>query len=335
MMPIFFPFTYISKRVAQALATIFQRYIVYQPTGKKVPDTMQSWIDAKVMEVRVPGQADDDAIDKVVKDFRFFAGLHYNSKNLKTAALLGKGGAFPSINETSTSRIVSDLKKAGSPDSAQTGSDPLFGARVFLGLAQDFDRKADELNHDIDVHTQQSFELLKTLRGETEIDPAVIEFGTGSKTDDPGEYMALARLQAWTRLYQNDPVGSGLFVTSSKMVFNEVLAELPATEKILQSAELPAAAINDSHFHSWRIYFLKQLDKLVQTQWSDSKDAGVDFPLKDAGGPSGALTLHLLPDQTPGDVFAQYLKAWHSPSKQPDQRLKFKNTLVGLVECQP
>ncbi|MCK5419939.1 MAG: hypothetical protein KAI93_15555, partial [Desulfobacterales bacterium] len=313
----------------------FQRFIVYQPSGKKVPDEMQSWVETNVMEVRVPDQTDDQMIEKVVKDFRSFASLHYDSKNLKTAALLGQHGAIPFFSETSTSRIVSDLKTGGSSDSAETGSDPLFCARVFLGFAQDFDRQGDELNQGLDVHAQQSFELLKTLKGETEIDSAAIPLATESEVDDPGEYMALARLQAWALLFQKDPVGSGLFVTSSKSVFNQLMARVPATEKIFQSAGLPADKNKDQAFNAWRDSFLKHLNGLSETHWSASKEIGVDLPLKNDGGTDFKLTLYLVPGQIPGDFFAQYLEARHPPKKQPNQKAKFKNTLVGLVECQP
>jgi hypothetical protein len=90
MKPIYFPFTYVPHGVAQALATCFERFIVYQPSGKKVPDEMRSWIAANVMEVRVPDQADDQTLEEVVKDFRSFAGLHYDSKNLKTSIMTAR-----------------------------------------------------------------------------------------------------------------------------------------------------------------------------------------------------------------------------------------------------
>jgi hypothetical protein len=334
-MPIYFPFTYVPQGVAQALAACFQRFIVYQPSGQKVPDEMQPWVDANLMEVRVPGQTDDQAIEKVVKDFRSFARLHNDSRNLKTAAFWGQHSATPFFSETSTSRIVSNLMKGESSDSAETGSDPLFCARVFLGFAQDFDHQGDELKQRLGVHAQQSFELLKTLKGETEIDSAAIPLGAESKIDDPGEYMTLARLQAWALLFQKDPVGSGLFVTSSKSVFNQLMAKLPAFEKILQSAGLPAVEIKDKAFNSWQDSFLKHLTRLVETDWSASKDIGADLPLHSGGGTNVILTLYLVPGHTPWDFFAQHLEVRPSLKKRPNQKAKFKNTLVGFVECQP
>ena len=334
MKPIYFPFTYVPQGVAQALAACFQGFIVYQPSGKKVPGEMQPWVDANLVEVRVPDQTDDQAIEKVVKDFRSFASLHNDSGNLKTAAFLGQHSAVPFFNETSTSRIVSDLKKGVSTDSAERGSDPLFWARVFLGFAQDFDRQGAELNRGLGVHARQSCALLKTLKGETEIDSGANPLGAESKVDDPGEYMALARLQSWALLFQNDPVGSGLFVTSSKSVFNQLTAKLPAFEKILQSAGLPAVEIKDRTFNAWRDSFLKHLNRLAETHWSESNDTGIDLSFDSLGGTNVRFTLYLVPGQIPWDFFAQYLEARQLPEKQPDQKAKFKNTLVGLVECQ-
>lgn len=332
--PIYFPFTYVPRCVARALVACFQRFIVYQASGRKVPDEMQPWVEAEVMEVRVPDQTDDQAMEKVVKDFRSFASLHYDSKNLKTAVLLRQHEEIPFFSETSTSRIVSDLKKFGSSDLAETGSDPMFCARVFLGFAQDFDRQGDELNRGLGLHEQQSFKLFKALKGEIEIDLADTPLAAASRVDDPGDYMAMARLQAWTLLFQKDPIGSGLFVTSSKSVFNRLMAKAPTPGKILQSTELPADEIKDKAFNAWRDSFLKHLNRLAKTHLSVSEDIGFDLPLNCRGKTNVRLALYLMPGQLPRDFFAQYLEAWQPPKKQPDQKAEFINTLVGLVECQ-
>ena len=334
MKPIYFPFTYVPQSVARALTAIFGGFIVYQPSGKMVPDEMHSWVEANVMEVRVPVQTDDQWYKKVVKDFKSFASLHSDSKNLKTAAVLGQHGAIPFFSETSTSRIVADLKKGGLPDSTVTASDPLFCARVFLGFAQDLDRQEDELNRELGVHEQQSFELLKTLKGETEVDPADIALEAGIKINDPGDYMAPARLQAWALLFQKDPVGSGLFVTSSKSAFNQLMAKVAEPEKIVQSAGLPADEIKSKAFDAWRTSFLKHLKQLAETRCPISEDNRLAPSFDSAGGTNVRLTLYLVPGQIPSEFFAQYLEKRQPPRNQPDQKAQFKSTLVGLIECQ-
>jgi hypothetical protein len=113
-----------------------------------------------------------------------------------------------------------------------------------------------------------------------------------------------------------------------------LIAKQPATEKIIQSSGLPAVEIKDKAFNSWRDHFLKHLHQLVKTHGSASKDIGVDLPVKSGGGQNVTLTLYLVPGQTPWNFFAQYFEAQRPSKKQPNQLVKFKNTLVGLVECQ-
>ena len=142
--PIYFPFTYVPRWVAETLATCFKQFTIYRPTGKKMPDEMQLWVDANVMEVRVPVQTADEALGKVVKDFQPFASLHDDRKSLKTAVLLGQEFGIPFFGESAASQIVSDVKKGSKSESAEANFDPLFCARVFLDFAQQFDRQSDE-----------------------------------------------------------------------------------------------------------------------------------------------------------------------------------------------
>ena len=136
MKPIYFPFTYVPQWVAETLAALFKRFTVYQPSGRKLPSEMQPWIEANVMQVRVPVQTKDEILAKVAKEFRSFAGLHNESKNLKTAAFWGQQGAIPHFAESAVSRIISDVKKSSRSASAEADFDPLFSAQVFLDFAQ-------------------------------------------------------------------------------------------------------------------------------------------------------------------------------------------------------
>jgi hypothetical protein len=56
MKPIYFPFTYVPRWVAETLAACFKQFTVYQPSGRKLPAEMQPWVEANVMEVRLPVQ---------------------------------------------------------------------------------------------------------------------------------------------------------------------------------------------------------------------------------------------------------------------------------------
>ena len=121
----------------------------------------------------------------------------------------------------------------------------MFCARVFLDFAQQFDRQSDELNQGLGVNKRRSHDLLEKLSGEKDTGLPVTPLTAEIKVDDPGEYMALDRLQAWLRLFMIDPVDSGLFVTSSPAVFNHLIENLAAAQKVLQSEGLPVMGAKD------------------------------------------------------------------------------------------
>ena len=158
--PVYFPHTYVPEWVAETLAGCFGRFTVYQPSGRKPPPEMQTWIDANVMEVRVPVQTEDEALEKMAKEFRAFAGLHDEGKNLKSAVLRGRQGGIPCFSESAASRIVSDVKRQSGPTPAEADSHPLFSAQVFLDFAQEFDRQSTELNRSLGDNVQQLGDLL-------------------------------------------------------------------------------------------------------------------------------------------------------------------------------
>ena len=334
MKPVYFPYTYVSRWVAQALAACFQHFVVYWPSSTKVPHEMQPWVEANVMEVRLPVQADDQAIKRVVEDFRSFASLHQSSKQIKTAAFLRHLGSVPFFDETAVSQILWDVKKNIKSETKDKNFDPMFCAQVFLHFAQEFDRQGDELSQELGIYDQRSRELIKNLRGLDEIDSSAAAPAVDIKADNTAEYMALDRLQAWARLFLEDPVGSGLFVTSSPSVFNHLIEGQPAAEKIIQSAELPAVPPEEDAFITWRDGFLKQIQQLIETSGSTPPDGFADIPRVETVGVNVALTLYRLPGRSSRDLFASILETQSSHKIKSHLSLKSKNTLLGFVERQ-
>ena len=127
----------------------------------------------------------------------------------------------------------------------------------------------------------------------------------------------------------------GSISVSPLSVFNLLMAELPETEKILQSAGLPAVEIKDNDFNSWRKTFLKHLNRLAETPWSESKDISVAAPLKSCGGTNVTLTLYLVPGQNPADLFAPFLADERVNPINSNRQAGLKNTLIGLIVQQP
>ena len=333
--PIYFPFTYVPRWVAETLVTYFKHFRIYQPSARQIPDEMQTWVDGNMMEVRVPAKTADKAFGKVVNDFQSFSRLHDDPRSLKTAARLEQDCGIPFFGESAASRIVSDVKKGSLSESAEADFDPLFCARVFLDFAQQFDRQSAELNRGLGVHDRRSQDLLQKISGKKDADLPGSPLTAGIKADDPAEYMARDRLQAWIRLFFEDTVKSGIFVTSSQSVFDHLTENLAAVEKIIHCEGLPAKAVLDDAVSTWRDPLLKQMKQLVETEWSTAEGAFAGVPPLNRSHSTVTLTLYLVPGQNPADLFAPFLADEHVNPINSNRRAGLKNTMIGLIDQQP
>jgi hypothetical protein len=331
MKPIYFPFTYVPQWVAQALAAGFKQFVVYQPSGRKLPSTMQSWIEANVMEVRVPVQTEDDALARIAKEFQAFVSLHDDSKNLKTTVFRGRQGTIPCFGESAVSKIISDLKKSSRTASAEADFDPLFRAQVFLDFAQEFDRQSDELNRDLGFNERLSRQLLKEINGEKEDGLPATPLNAEIRIEDPAEYMAQDRLRAWLRLFMIDPVDSGLFMTSSPAIFNHLIENLPAALKVIQSESLPVIDPKDDSAILWRDAFLKQVQALIEKRGAAAKLPFADLSLPQDRRSNIKLTLYLVAGQGVTDIFARIFDDQNAEPFRHHQNDEATNTLIGLI----
>jgi hypothetical protein len=321
--------------VAETLAAYFKQFTVYQPSGRKLPPEMQPWIEANVMEVRLPVQTEDDALAKMAKEFRAFAGLHDDSKNLKTAVLGGQQGAIPCFGESSVSRIVSDVKKSSRSASDRADFDPVFSAQVFLDFAQEFDRQTAELNRELGVNKRHSHDFLKEISGEKENGLPATPLSAEIKVEDPAEYMTLDRFQAWLRLFMIDPVDSGLFVTSSPAVFNHLIENMTAAQKVIESLGLPVMNAEDDAAISWRDSFLKQMEQLIENRGGAAENIFGDIPLPQSQRSNVRLTLYLVSGRDPSDIFSRIFADQKSDILKPNQSAEAGNTLIGLINRRP
>ena len=332
MKPIYFPHTYVPQWVAETLAALFKQFTVYQPSGRKLPSEMQPWIEANVMEVRVPVQTKDEILAKVAKEFRSFADLHKDSKNLNTTVFWGQREAVPHFGESAVSRIISDVKKSSRSTSAEADFDPLLSAQVFLDFAQEFDRQSAEINQDLSDSERHSRDLFKQISGEKDNDLPATPLGAGIQVEDPCEYMALGRLHAWIRLFMIDPVDSGLLITSSPTVFNHLIDNLTASQKVMQAEGLPVMDANDDAAVFWRDSLLKRMKQLIENRGGPGEHISANIPLPQDQRSNVRLTLYLVPGAGAVDTFFRVLGDQKVESYRTNQKAEFSHTLIGLID---
>jgi len=334
MKPIYFPFTYVPNWVTEALAAGFKQFVVYQPSGRILPAEMQQWVEADVMEVRVPVPAEDEVLVKRINDFRAYAELHRESKHLQMIAFLRRHGAVPFLGEPAVTRIVSEIKSSGRKASVEADLDPLLNARIFLELAHEFDRQSADVRQGLGIDDQRSRDLLKEISGEKDNGIPATPLPSEIRVEDPAEYMAVGRFQAWLHLYMIDPVDSGLFITSSPAVFNHLLENLASAEKVIEYGSLPTADGKENATASWREWFLEQMKQRVENRPSEAGNTFTRIPLSKSQFSKVALTLYRVPGR-PVHLLSRIFPDQTADATETECGSEFIYTLIGLIERQP
>ncbi|MGD9236144.1 MAG: hypothetical protein PVF09_05685 [Desulfobacterales bacterium] len=333
--PIYFPFTYVPRWVAEILVAGFQHLYVYQPSGKDLPAEMQIWVQKNAMKVCVPVSAEEQNFTEIVKAFQQFARLHADVRDLKSAAFWNQQGATPFFDETSASQIVADLKKGQKPDTGLADSEALLRARVFLEFAQEFDRQNAELQQELQDTDRRSEELLKHLSGQKNNESDFTRLTADIKLDDPGDYMPQDRLQAWIRLFLEKPIDSGFLVTGSPTIFYSLIENRVPNGKLFELKGLPTLTLNDDVLMAWRETACLQIKNGIESESSFAANAFARLPTLPEHAARFKLTLCRLPGCTPTQLFTRFLNLPNGEKNKFNQMPDIKNTLIGLLERIP
>ncbi len=332
MKPTYFPFTYVSDPVAEALSACFGQFIVYRPLSENLTEQLQLWINRGAVDVRVPVTGNENELKTTVKNLQAWADLHRDGSNEKAAIFRSHMDRVPFFNELSTRKIVEDIKENISSDPCSPIPDSVLTARIFLYFAQEFDRQNHELTDDLIHHQQQETELIRQLKMEE--DPVATEFRkVPTQLPDPfADYMISDRLEAWTRILCRDPDISGLFVTHSTTVLEHLLDRAPTAIRVVHLESIPSGKHQDAARKSWQQTLALNLVRLAEQNQVDASGESMvplDFP---AGDNAPSLSIYRVPDQTPYQFFSRCSELDGTPADAPEGKSKYRNTLIALVQ---
>ena len=330
MKPIYFPFTVISKPVCQTLAACFRQTVVYRISSTKIPDEMQKLATSGILDIWIPVKYDGEKIDEILKQYRIWANSHQGSE---IAFLKARAHKIPFFDETSTRQITADIKsKGGRQNRSQEKPDPLLNAALFLHLAQEYDMQNLTLTQDLKDIEAMEQDFMTDLKGEPH---ALDEEMTLEKTleaYDPGHYMPKERIQAWTRIMQQDRQGSGLFVTTSKSVFESLIDSTPEAELVGVLDAIPVVDNRAEELETWQDELMKHLEMLATVVWIAKTDPIITAPEISGCEIKASLTLYIVPGNTPHEFFAGFVDNDSFGVKDKHNGTKFKNTLLGLIQ---
>ena len=149
MKPIYFPYTFVSDSVAEALTACFGPFIVYQPTSADIPEKMQSWIDNGIMKVRIPVADDEEKFKTAIRNFENWVNIHLEGPDIRAASLKTLQSSLPLFDRHLSSHVVTEIRTQTRGGTTAKSSDLLLTARIFLYFAQKFDRQSREVDQDL------------------------------------------------------------------------------------------------------------------------------------------------------------------------------------------
>ncbi len=332
MKPIYFPFTYVTGHVAEALAACFGQFTIYRPVSENLSEQMQLWINRGVMDVRVPATGNEKELKTAVKNYQAWADLHREGSSEKTAILKARMDSMPFFNKFSSSKIVADIKEKVHGNSTTQIPNPVLAARIFLYFAQEFDRQNHALTCELNRYDQQEAELIRQLKMED--DPVVGELRNAPMQlpDSFADYMISDRLAAWTRIFCQDPEVSGLFVTHSPAILEHLLDRASTACRVMGLESIPLGKEKNGKRESWQERLALNLARLVdhkQTASSDESIEQLDLP---AAENTVSLSVYLVPDQTPHEFFTHCAEINWPAAAETWRTGSPKNTLIGLIQ---
>ncbi|MBS3759350.1 MAG: hypothetical protein KGY61_11880 [Desulfobacterales bacterium] len=280
--PVYFPFTCASGDMIDLIREHLGSFIIYQPVAGNAPEPVNQAASADKIEVRTPVQGQEEAILEAARKSKNWGQTHQGHMDAFKATA---GQEF--YNESFVAEIRSEIlgQKSRPPE-----ADPVFTARLFLYLAQEFDIQQIELNNDLKASELDRKKMFSELKGDatTRLPPYEIY-----AAEDIGEYQTANRVLAWLRLPASEKESSPVYITTSRAVFEHLIEFVPHSEIVQTFDPLPADKAFQAAFRGY-------MAELVESsQPSGSVPLSMEsFPTAGAGA-GVVLTVAVLPVGSP------------------------------------
>jgi hypothetical protein len=313
----------------EALAACFKQTVLYQPSGDRIPPEIQAWAESNTLDIRIPVSGHEDTLEAILKDYADWMNLHQEGAMEYFKA---RRGSIPFFDETFASQIRAEIKAKTSPSRLQEGFEDLLNARLFLHIAQDFDLQNNKLSQDLVSFEAMEQNLFDNLKGEDETSPPKTTARDRGQMDDPGLYMPGERLKSWTLVRQNDREASGLYITTSRSVFDELIDCAPEAEMVIGFDAVPVYEKRNEKIARWQDDLVDKLNLLLTHSWPPPSDVSFEVPAVKGYNRTVAMKLHIAAGETPHQFFARCVAGGLLPAPDEQKEGIIKNTLIGIIE---
>ncbi len=339
MKPTYFPFTFMPESTLSRLNSFFKEIIVYQASQEMIPDRLKQMAVDKRIDIRVPVAIDEIKLKAVFKEYSSWAELHKKNRMSPGIDFMSKMQETPFFSNISVSRIKDQIKgrkekniESKSQKEVVSEQDITLNAEVFLAMAQEYDIQNYDISQDLTIYNTLEGEMFQELTGKDH-KPLLPNPKAGLfRSTQAGSFMTDKRIKTWSSLALHDPDLTGLFITDSPVVLEELLDKVPNVRKYIKySVATPETA--SLKFDS--AYF-----EQINTALSELSKAENPFeiPLKEFMAESTEdntnnyyLTIYVAVDLMPADFLGCFQLYNHSSLKLRTRNKDIKNTLIGLL----
>ena len=247
---VLFPATFVSQETAAAMHRRIGRFAVYQPVMGQTPAVLGGLFESGEIEIRHPVIGSEARIAELCRAYGTWGDIHQKDA-LRLNRLAGEGfyNQDFAVEISTEVRTKAGDRSSGNPSPDLSGDvqkpDPLFNARIFLQMAQEFDRHESEIAASLKEADNASRHLFEALRGgDAEADtealfvPQRSSLGKDPQSaspDDSGAVMTESRMTAWTLLAAHDTAPPDLFVTDSRAVMDWLADRFSSMVLILET----------------------------------------------------------------------------------------------------
>ena len=333
MKPVYFPFTHISEDILKKISVCFRPLVMLMPSGLSISGDLEKLIESGLLEMCLPAGGDDYRLEVMLKDYRVWANLHSGGQKAYINPLMDE---VPFFNDTSASKIVKDIKENLKDGSFRDCPDPLFLAKVFLLIAQEFDRQQSEVNQGVQSIEKKEHDLMKNLKGENGDGRVGPISDDNPWADNAMNYMVEERLRAWARLFfnnvaLNDQEITALFITNSRLTSEYLLDKFPDSERIFEFDSVPINNLKSDKIKGWQKHLIDTLDNLAKSRWPSSSNIIIQAPDQKGCGEKMALSLDIIPETSPIDFVADLFSS--NPNEMTENSIEpvFNHTIIGYL----
>jgi len=305
------------------------------PSGLQVSNSMSNLADKGWLSMMTPFKTGDAALEATIKNYREWADLH-GPRHLRQ--FVEQIPDTPFHDDSSVYRLFEEIKTRSRDAGAMKNQSDrrtefIFQSRIFLLIAQEFDRRTQALRRDLAVVESMEHDFRRHLHAmENAVD--VYQSSNGLYRDDhERSYMPYERLKAWTCFLFQKAVPSGIFVTTSQPIVDRLINAIPGVERVLAVKKIPVGGSGNVPAVNWR----KDLGRWLADYNALNETGGTKVPPQPPEARKGEVTLSLMvyrADQAPLKWFGRAAGVESLLEEAHDDRQNGKATFLAYLESE-